>query len=136
MKPLAKIASGGELSRVLLALKRVLAQKDPVPVYVFDEVDAGVGGAMGEAIGIKIRGVSVLRQALCVTHLAQIAAQADHHLMVEKVVDENRTISRVRKLTPGERVEELARMLGGLTITDATRTHAKDMLRYARGVAA
>ncbi|MEW5853512.1 MAG: DNA repair protein RecN [Myxococcota bacterium] len=136
MKPLAKIASGGELSRVLLALKRVVAQKDPVPVYVFDEVDAGVGGAMGEAIGIKIRGVSVLRQALCVTHLAQIAAQADHHLVVEKLVDDGRTISRVRKLGQQERVEELARMLGGITITDATRTHAKDMLRYARGVAA
>jgi len=105
-------------------------------VYIFDEVDAGVGGAVGEAIGIKIRGVSQLRQALCVTHLAQIAAHADHHFVVEKVVEENRTVSRVRKLGAPERIEEIARMVGGITITESTRTHARDMLKTARGATA
>lgn len=136
MRPMSKVASGGELSRVLLAFKRVLAQKDPVPVYVFDEVDAGVGGAVGEAIGIKIRGVSAMRQALCVTHLAQIAAHADHHFVVEKVVTDGRTTSTVKRLASDQRVEELARMLGGLTITEATRTHAKDLLKQVRSKAA
>ncbi|MBI5493778.1 MAG: DNA repair protein RecN [Deltaproteobacteria bacterium] len=136
LKPLAKVVSGGELSRVLLALKRVLAQRDPVPVYVFDEVDAGVGGAVGESVGLKIKAVSALRQAMCVTHLPQIAAHADHHYVVEKVVQDGRTASRVTRLTADQRVEEVARMLGGLTITDATRTHARDMLRHARGAAA
>jgi DNA repair protein RecN (Recombination protein N) len=132
MKPLSRIASGGELSRLLLAIKRVMAQRDPVPVYVFDEVDAGVGGAMGEAIGLKIRGVSQMRQALCVTHLPQIAAHADHHFVVEKEVEGGRTVSRVRRLGNQERAEELARMLGGLAITDATRAHAREMLKAAR----
>jgi DNA repair protein RecN (Recombination protein N) len=136
MKPLSKVASGGELSRVLLALKRVLASKDPVPVYVFDEVDAGVGGSVGEAIGIKIRGVSEERQALCVTHLPQIAAQGDHHLLVEKQVREGRTTSIVRPLALDDRVEELARMLGGRIITDVTRANAREMLVSAQQAAA
>ena len=135
MRALAKVASGGELSRVMLALKRVLASRDPVPVYIFDEVDAGVSGSVGESIGTKIRGVSRERQAMCVTHLPQIAAQAEHHLMVEKVVQNGRTATRVRALNGDDRVEELARMLGGRVITDATRANARDLLQQAGAAA-
>lgn len=126
--PLAKVASGGELSRVLLAVKRVLLAKDPVPVSVFDEVDAGVGGAVGEVIGEKLRSIAEGRQVLCVTHLGQIAAQAHTHLRVEKAADDGRTVSRLTVLQAAEREEELARMLGGKKITEATRQHAREML--------
>jgi DNA repair protein RecN (Recombination protein N) len=135
VRPLSKVASGGELSRLLLALKRALAAKDPVPVYVFDEVDVGMGGAVAEAVGGQIRAVSGHCQALCITHLPQIAAQADHHWIVEKGIEAGRTVSRLRNLGSAERVEELARMLGGKTISDATRRHARDMLRGARSAA-
>ena len=131
-RPLRRIASGGELSRVTLALKSVLAARDPVDTYVFDEVDSGVGGAVGEVLGRKIRQVSKSRQVLCVTHLAQIASCADKHFIVEKRVGDGRTLSHVRALDEAERLEEVARMLGGLKITPKTRAHAEEMLREVR----
>lgn len=133
--PLARAASGGELSRILLAIKRVLLEHDPIPVTIFDEVDAGVGGAVGEAIGDKLRAVAVGRQVLVVTHLAQIAAQAHTHLRVEKEVVEGRTLSRIRPLVAQDRVEEIARMLGGRELTEATRRHAAEMLERVRATA-
>jgi DNA repair protein RecN (Recombination protein N) len=132
-KPLGQVASGGELSRVLLAIKRVLLAADPVPLSVFDEVDAGVGGAVGEAIGAKLRAIAEGRQVLCVTHLGPIAAQAHHHLRVEKQTVGERTLTTVRPLDHAERVEEIARMIGGRKLTDTTRSHAAEMLRQHDG---
>ena len=128
-RPLRKIASGGELSRALLALKRVLAEKGPAGLYVFDEVDAGVGGAVAEVIGRSIAEVARHRQVLCITHLPQIAAQADVHFVVGKTESRGRTTTTLRKLKDSERVDELARMIGGVKVGDATRRAASEMLR-------
>jgi DNA repair protein RecN (Recombination protein N) len=131
--PLAKVASGGELSRVLLAVKRVLLDKDPVPVSVFDEVDAGVGGAVGEAIGEKLEAIAGRnRQVLCISHLPQIACRGESHLLVKKDVEGGRTFSRVHRLDDEAREAELARMLGGREITATTKSHAKELLERAR----
>ncbi|MCG5052569.1 MAG: DNA repair protein RecN [Myxococcales bacterium] len=132
-RPLAKIASGGELSRVMLAVKQALARADRTLTYVFDEVDTGVGGAVAEVIGLKLRAIAAERQVLAVTHLPQIAAHADRHLRVEKVTDKGRTFVRVRDLELAEREEEIARMLGGIEPTPEAAEHARQMLRRARG---
>jgi DNA repair protein RecN (Recombination protein N) len=135
-RPLSRIASGGELSRAMLAIKCVLADLGPAGMYVFDEVDSGVGGGMAEIIGRKIRSVAQHRQVLCVTHLPQIAVFAEHHFKVEKLVRGERTLSTVRRLTRKEQQEEIARMLGGLRITAKTRAAARELLLQARHVAA
>jgi DNA repair protein RecN (Recombination protein N) len=132
MGPIAKMASGGELSRVLLATKRVLLAKDPVPLSIFDEVDTGVGGATGEIIAEKLRAIADGRQVIAVTHLAQVAAFADRHLAVSKDTVEGRTITRVTLLDDDARVRELARMAGGRALTDVTFAHARDLLDRAR----
>jgi DNA repair protein RecN (Recombination protein N) len=132
-RPLRKIASGGELSRSLLALKRVLADSGPAGLYVFDEVDAGVGGAVAEVIGRSIADIARHRQVLCVTHLPQIAALADTHFVVEKSEDLGRTHVTLRRLEDGKaRVDEVARMLGGVTVGKAARRAAEELLT-ARG---
>ncbi len=128
-RPLRKIASGGELSRALLALKRVLAENGPAGLYVFDEVDAGVSGAIAEVIGRAIADVARHRQVLCITHLPQIAALADHHFVVGKAEAKGRTTSTVRKLTDAERVEEIARMIGGVKVGEAAKHAALELLR-------
>lgn len=127
-RPLSKVASGGELSRALLALKQVLAGLGPVHTYVFDEVDTGVGGAVAEAIGKKLHTVARHHQVLCITHQAVIAAWADHHHQVGKRVAAGRTHTHVNLLDRSERQEELARMLGGETITAGVRQAAADLL--------
>ena len=127
-RPLRKIASGGELSRALLALKRVLAENGPAGLYVFDEVDAGVSGAIAEVIGRAIADVARHRQVLCITHLAQIAALCDHHFVVDKVEAKGRTTSSVKRLTNPERIEEIARMIGGVKIGEAARRAALELL--------
>lgn len=134
-QPLARIASGGELSRFMLAVKRAIAARDPVSTYIFDEVDTGVGGPTADAIGRKLRAVSASRQAICITHLPQIAAFGAHHLHVSKTTDGGRTSSRVDVLDDAARIEELARMLGGARITAATRAHAQEMLEGGRTAA-
>ena len=131
-RPLRKVASGGELSRALLAVKRVLAQMGPVGTYVFDEVDSGVGGAVAEVIGRKLQEVSRHHQVLCVTHLPQIAAWADLHLHVRKEAVGERTFSSVRSLDESATVEELARMLGGVRVSDAARAAARELRAGAR----
>ncbi|TNE89807.1 MAG: DNA repair protein RecN [Deltaproteobacteria bacterium] len=131
-RPLTKVASGGELSRSLLALKQVLAGLGPVGSYVFDEVDTGVGGAVAEAIGRKLYGVARHHQVLCITHQAVIAAWADQHFKVQKQVADGRTRTRVTELAASEREHELARMLGGAEITDGVRQAAADLLAQAR----
>jgi DNA repair protein RecN (Recombination protein N) len=127
-RPLRKIASGGELSRALLALKRVLAEKGPAGLYVFDEVDAGVSGAIAEVIGRAIAEVARHRQVLCITHLPQIAALCDHHFVVGKAEAKGRTTSTVRSLGDQERVDEIARMIGGVKVGEAARRAALELL--------
>ncbi len=127
-RPLRRIASGGELSRALLALKRVLAEKGPVGTFVFDEVDAGVGGAIAEVIGRSIADIARHRQVVCITHLPQIAALADAHFVVDKHEARGRTSTSVRRLGSPERVEEIARMLGGIKVGDAARKAAAELL--------
>ena len=127
-KPLAKTASGGELSRIMLALKTILIEGDNIPTLVFDEVDAGIGGAVAEEVGKKLKKIASKHQVFCITHLAQIASMATSHYGVAKSVKKDRTNTEVRLLEPEERVEEIARMLGGKTITDATIKHAEEMI--------
>ncbi|ABB31184.1 DNA repair protein RecN [Geobacter metallireducens RCH3] len=131
-KPLTKIASGGELSRLMLALKQVHPESD-VPTLVFDEVDTGIGGATSALVGEKLKRVSRGQQVLCITHLPQVAAFADHHYLVEKRVEGGRTATAVTPLEGEARVAEMARMLGGVTITDRTLEHAREMIAHGAG---
>ena len=127
-RPLQKIASGGELSRVMLALKCALQTRDRVDLLVFDEVDSGIGGRVAQAVGERLRRLADDRQVICVTHLPMIAALARHHLAVSKQVSAGRTIARVSLLEKNERVEELARMLAGERVTETTRRQARELL--------
>ncbi len=128
-KPLVKIASGGEISRLMLAVKSVLAEADAIPTLIFDEVDVGIGGRIAEKVGQKMAEIASRRQVICITHLPIIAALGDQHIIVSKAEEDSRTVTRVRPLTLPEREEELARMLGGDTITHTTRTHARELLQ-------
>ncbi len=130
-KPLARIASGGELSRLMLAIKQVHPESD-VPTLVFDEVDTGIGGATSALVGRKLRNVATRQQVLCITHLPQVAACADHHCRVAKGVVEGRTTTTVVTLDDAERIAEVARMLGGVTVTETTREHARELLAEGR----
>ena len=125
---LAKIASGGELSRVMLALKRLEAQRRGVATMIFDEVDAGIGGAVAEVVGRKLKQLSRFHQVLCITHLPQIASFADRHFRVEKEERRGATVSKVTELDKPQRVEELARMLGGAAVSDRFRRAARELL--------
>ncbi len=129
LKPLAGIASGGELSRVVLALKVILAQTDSIETLVFDEVDSGIGGRVAEVVGRKLSELAKHHQVICITHIPQIAKFADHHLSISKHVSKGRTITAITPLSKDERYKEIARMLGGEKITDATLEHAKEMLK-------
>ena len=133
LKPLNRIASGGELSRMVLAMKKVLARTGSVGTVIFDEVDSGIGGATAEVVGRKLKDVSRHHQVICITHLPQIACFGDGHYRVAKGVSGARTKASVQMLNDRERLEEIARMLGGVRVTDKTRDHAKEMLKAARG---
>ena len=128
LKPLSKTASGGELSRIMLALKVILAKEDKIPVLVFDEIDSGIGGAAAETVGKKLSSLSSTHQVICITHLPQIASYADGHLKIEKTVKKERTRVEVNRLEKDKRTEEVARMLSG-RISDASIRHAKEMLK-------
>jgi DNA repair protein RecN (Recombination protein N) len=128
-RPLAKIASGGELSRVMLALKGILAVVAQVPTLVFDEVDAGIGGGVAEVVGRKLKALTKTCQVFCITHLPQVASRGDVHFLIEKQVVSGRTVTSVRPLSARERVDEIARMSGGLVITETTRKLAIELLR-------
>ena len=130
-KPLAKVASGGELSRISLAIQVTTANDKTTPTLIFDEVDSGIGGGVAEIVGQKLRSLSLNRQVMCVTHLPQVAAQAHQHLYVEKNNKTDITSSNVRVLNDEERIDEIARMLGGVTITKNTLAHAKEMLSHS-----
>ena len=131
-RPLRKVASGGELARISLAIEVAALGLDTVPTMIFDEVDSGVGGAVAEVVGQKLRALGGERQVLCVTHLPQVAAQGHHHFQVSKAVDGGSTQSAVSRLDPAARIEELARMLGGVEITRETRANARQMLTRAQ----
>lgn len=126
--PLSKVASGGELARISLALAVIASQAAHVPTLIFDEVDTGIGGAVAEVVGKLLRELGLRHQVLCVTHLPQVAAQGQHHLQVSKQSQGGHTLSRIQVLDQAARIEEISRMLGGIAITNTTRQHAKEML--------
>jgi len=130
-RSLAKVASGGELARISLAISVITSKASFTPTLIFDEVDAGIGGAVAETVGKLLRQLGESHQIICVTHLPQVAAQGNHHLKVSKSQAGNTTLSQVSTLGRNERVEEIARMLGGATITDTTRRHARELLEQS-----
>jgi len=131
-KPLSKIASGGELSRIVLAIKRIMAEKYLTPTLLFDEVDTGIGGAVADAVGNKLCEISKSHQVLCITHLPQIACFGNNHFNVTKSLTNNRTVTNVDLLEENSRINEISRMLGGKKITDKTIAHAVEMLKNAQ----
>ncbi len=132
-KPVSKIASGGELSRIMLAIKSTLADKDNIPTLIFDEIDTGISGSGSQKIGLKLRQVSQNRQVICVTHSAQIAALADNHMKISKTVKNDRTFTEIAELDFDGRKNELARIIGTDTITELTLKNAEEMLKMAHG---
>ena len=134
LRPLAKIASGGELSRLMLALKTIFIDVDPIDTVVFDEIDTGVSGRAAQSIAEKMAGLARKNQVLCVTHLPQVACMADHHYLITKEVSDQQTRTRVERLDEDGRATELARMLGGVEVTATTRRHAEEMLRLAERI--
>jgi DNA repair protein RecN (Recombination protein N) len=132
LKSLSKIASGGELSRIILAIKAITAESGPVETMVFDEVDAGIGGEVAGVVGEKLAELSAANQVICITHLAQIARFGDHHYRISKAVDNGRTTATIKPLDEKGRIEETARMISGQAITDTTLAHAAEMLKTRR----
>ncbi len=131
-RPLAKVASGGELSRLSLAIQVACGEKKPVPTLIFDEVDTGIGGSVAAIVGQRLRELGQNRQVLCVTHLPQVAAQAHHHIKVSKTSAESGSETQVEPLAPSARQREIARMLGGVKMTEQTLAHAREMLQWAK----
>ena len=131
-KPLAKIASGGELSRIMLAIKSVLAEKDHIPTVIYDEIDAGVSGLAAGRVGQKLQETAKSgHQVICITHTAQIAAYAQQHLLIEKSVSGERTYTKVRQLAQEERVAELARIVSGDKVTELSLANARELLELS-----
>lgn len=130
--PVAKVASGGEMSRIMLALKAVVGAFDQIPTMIFDEIDTGVSGVTASIVGEKLREIAQDRQIVCITHLPQIAACADHHFVIEKNSDESATYTTIREVTGEDRVSDIARMLGGRTITPATIAGAEELIALSR----
>jgi DNA repair protein RecN (Recombination protein N) len=128
---LRKVASGGEMSRIMLAIKKVILSNDIVDSLIFDEVDTGISGKTAEIVGKKLKSLSATRQVLVITHLPQIAAMSDTHFMVQKEKSGDRTFTRVKKLSRNEKILEVARMLAGEKITDLSRKHAEEMVLMA-----
>lgn len=134
MRPLVSVASGGELSRIMLAIKAVMADKDETGTLIFDEIDVGISGRTAQKVSEKMALIGRKHQVICITHLAQIAAMADVHFLIEKTVEAEGTATGIRKLSEAQSVEELARILGGAKITDAVLNSAKEMKELAREI--
>ena len=132
LKPLSKIISGGEMSRIMLAIKSILAFLDKIPTLIFDEIDTGISGRTAQIVGEKIYNISKKHQVICISHLPQIAALADSHFVINKVSKANRTISEVSRLSDQERVEEMARLIGGVDLTTTTLKHASEMIEMSK----
>jgi DNA repair protein RecN (Recombination protein N) len=133
LSPVSQVASGGELSRIMLAIKTVLADADSIPTLIFDEIDTGVSGRTAQMVAEKLNEISLKHQIICITHLPQIAAMADTHFKIEKSLDEGSTKTTIDRLYDDEAVDELARLLGGAEITDTVRDNAKEMKELAAG---
>ena len=131
-RPLGEVASGGELSRIMLAIKTVLADTDDIPTLIFDEIDTGISGRTAQMVSERLSYIAKKHQVLCITHLPQIAAMADTHFEIRKTVENGRTITKIHKLNENEQFEELARLLGGAEITEAVRENAREMKRLAK----
>ncbi|OHW62981.1 DNA repair protein RecN [Andreesenia angusta] len=131
IKPISKVVSGGELSRIMLAFKNILAEKDDIATLVFDEIDAGISGRTAQLVGEKIKSVSTLHQIICITHLPQIAAMADVHFRITKGSSHELTTAEVKKLDHEEKVDEITRLIGGVSLTDTSRKHAAEMLELS-----
>ncbi len=134
LKSLSKIVSGGEMSRIMLAFKSILAYLDKIPTLIFDEIDTGISGRTGQIVGEKIYNISKNHQVICISHLPQIAALADSHFVINKVSKSNRTITEITKLSHEERVEEMARLLGGVNLTKTTLKHASEMIEMSKKI--
>ncbi|MBI1423031.1 MAG: DNA repair protein RecN [Gammaproteobacteria bacterium] len=132
LKPLIKVASGGELSRISLAIQVITAQAARIPTLIFDEVDVGIGGRVAEIVGLQLRALGQHRQVVCVTHLPQVAALGHHHLQVSKQTGKDTTVTEIKQLDNNQRIDEVARMLGGIEITDQTLSHAREMIERAQ----
>ena len=133
LRPLGSVASGGELSRVMLAIKAVLADTDDIPTLIFDEIDTGISGRTAQMVSEKLSYIAGRRQVICITHLPQIAAMADTHFEITKTAEGGSTVTRIRELTDGQSVNELARLLGGAEITETVLENAREMKKLARG---
>jgi len=134
LKSLSKIVSGGEMSRIMLAFKSILAVLDKIPTLIFDEIDAGISGRTAQIVGEKIYNISKNHQVICISHLPQIAALADSHFVINKISKDNRTITKVTKLSEEERIEEMARLLGGVNLTKTTLKHASEMIEMSKKI--
>ena len=134
LKSLSKIVSGGEMSRIMLAFKSILAFLDKIPTLIFDEIDAGISGRTAQIVGEKIYNISKKHQVICISHLPQIAALADSHFVINKISKDNRTITKVTKLSEEERIEEMARLLGGVNLTKTTLKHASEMIEMSKKI--
>ena len=131
LRPLQEVASGGELSRIMLAIKSVMAQKDAIGTLIFDEIDTGISGRTAQKVSEKMAVIARDHQVICITHLAQIAAMADTHLAIEKQVNNGSTVTSIKMLKEEESVQELARILGGVELTDAVYQNAREMKELA-----
>ncbi len=134
LKPLAKVASGGEVSRIMLAIKSSLARVDRIPVLIFDEIDIGISGRIAQAVGLSLKRLAKTHQVICITHLPQIASMADHHFVVEKFSDDNSTQTRVRQLSGEERAREVAKLLGGESVTETHIKGAIELIEQAKKI--
>ena len=132
LKSLGSVASGGELSRIMLALKTVLASRDKIPTMIFDEIDAGISGKTAWKVSEKLGRISRNHQVICITHLPQIAAMADTHFMIAKQVIDNTTVTDIHEMSESQAVDELARMLGSDELTDTVRENARELMRNAK----
>lgn len=134
LKPLSKIVSGGEMSRIMLGFKSILAERDEIPTLIFDEIDSGISGRTAQIVGEKIAKISNTHQIICITHLPQIAALADSHYLIDKKIEKNKAITHINKLDYNERIEELSRLLGGVNLTETTKKHAKEMIEMSKKI--
>lgn len=134
LKPLSRIISGGEMSRIMLGFKSILAKYDEIPTLIFDEIDTGISGRTAQVVGEKISKISREHQVICVSHLPQIVALADSHYLISKETQDSRTITNIQRLTVDDRIKELARLLGGVNLTDTTLSHAKEMLEMSKKI--
>jgi DNA repair protein RecN (Recombination protein N) len=128
-KPLIKIASGGEISRIMLALKTALAEADAIPVLIFDEIDTGISGRIAQMVGKNLKEVSKRHQVLCITHLPLIASSGDHHFSVVKEINQNRSVTKIKPLNMEKRIHEIAKLIGGENVTESTLKNARELLK-------